>query len=105
MQDILTGYQCGSVYKPIYLEVQAAVAAALYLRAGLALPAGLVGTNTIDHSVTPGKDTAVNIPAVLETPTWVTTANMEKTVVADGFDAASAICNGIGKACKEFGIH
>jgi len=105
MQDILTGYQCGSVYKPIYLEVQAAVAAALYLRAGLALPMGLVGTNVIDHSVTPGKDTAVNIPAVLETPTWVTTANMEKTVVADGFDSASAICNGIGAACKQFGIH
>ena len=61
--------------------------------------------NTIDHSAKPGKDTAVNIPAVLETPMWVTTANMEKTVVADGFDTASAICNGIGKACKEFGIH
>ena len=77
MQDILTGYQCGSVYKPIYLEAQAAVAAALYLRAGLALPMGLVGTNVIDHSATPGKDTAVNIPAVLETPMWVTTANIE----------------------------
>jgi len=105
MQDILTGYQCGSVYKPVYLEAQAAVAAALYLRAGLALPAGLVGTNMIDHSLTPGKDTAVNIPAVLETPEWVTTANMEKTVVADGFDKASAICNGIGAACKKFGVH
>jgi D-xylose transport system substrate-binding protein len=105
MQDILTGYQCGSVYKPVYLEAQAAVAAALYLRAGLALPMGLVGTNTIDHSAKPGSDTAVNIPAVLETPMWVTTANISQTVIADGFDSLSAICNGIGKACKEFGIH
>jgi D-xylose transport system substrate-binding protein len=104
MQDILTGYQCGSVYKPIYLEAQAAVAAALYLRAGFALPAALANS-TIDHSLTPGKDKAVNIPAVLETPLWVTTANMEKTVVADGFDTASAICNGIAAACKQFGIH
>jgi D-xylose transport system substrate-binding protein len=105
MQDILTGYQCGSVYKPIYLEAQAAVAAALYLRAGMSLPAGLIGMNTIDHSATPGKDKAVDIPAVLETPEWVTTANMEKTVIADGFDSASAICNGIAAACKQFHIH
>jgi D-xylose transport system substrate-binding protein len=104
MQDILTGSQCGSVYKPIYLEAQAAVAAALYLRAGLALPSALAN-GSIDHSAKPGHDTAVNIPAVLETPMWVTTSNMEKTVVADGFDKASAICNGIGAACKQFGIH
>lgn len=105
MQDILTGYQCGSVYKPIYLEAQAAVAAALYLRAGIALPAALVQSNTIDHSLKPGHDTVVNIPAVLETPIWVTVKNMESTVVADGFDSAHAICNGIGAACKQFGIH
>ncbi len=28
MQNVLAGYQCGSVYKPIYLEAQAAVALA-----------------------------------------------------------------------------
>jgi len=105
MQNILTGYQCGSVYKPIYLEAQAAAVAALYLRAGMTLPMGLVGANVIDHSAKPGKDTAVNIPAVLETPMWVTVANMESTVVADGFDSASAICNGIAAACKQFHIH
>jgi D-xylose transport system substrate-binding protein len=104
MQNILTGYQCGSVYKPIYLEAQAAVAAALYLRAGLALPMALANS-TIDHSATPGKDTAASIPAVLETPMWVTVHNMESTVVADGFDSASAICNGIAAACKQFHIH
>jgi D-xylose transport system substrate-binding protein len=105
MQDILTGYQCGSVYKPIYLEAQAAVAAALYLRAGFTLPMGLAGSNMIDHSAKPGHDTAVNIPAVLETPIWVTVHNIESTVVADGFDSASAICNGIAAACKQFGVH
>lgn len=105
MQNILSGYQCGSVYKPIYFEAQAAVAAALYLRAGLALPAALTAGNTIDHSLTPGKDAKVMIPAVLETPLWVTAANMESTVVADHFDPVSAICNGIAAACKQFGIH
>ena len=48
MESILQGYQCGSVYKPIYLEAQAAVALATYLRAGQTPPAGLVnGTTTI----------------------------------------------------------
>ena len=34
LQNIITGYQCGTVYKPVYLEAQAAVALAMYLRAG-----------------------------------------------------------------------
>ena len=104
MQNILTGYQCGSVYKPIYFEAQAAAAAALYLRAGMTMPMALANS-TIDHSATPGKDTPAMIPAVLETPLWVTTANMETTVVADHFDTVANICNGIASACKEFGIH
>jgi D-xylose transport system substrate-binding protein len=104
MQDILTGYQCGSVYKPVFLEAQAAVAAALYLRAGMSLPSALIGMNTIDNSATPGKDKATDIPAVLEIPEWVTPANMNQTVIADGFDSAAAICNGIAAACKQFGI-
>ena len=37
---VLQGWQCGSVYKPIYLEAQAAVALATYLRAGQTPPAG-----------------------------------------------------------------
>ena len=42
LQNILAGYQCGTVYKPIYLEAQAAVALAMYLRAGKTPPAALV---------------------------------------------------------------
>ena len=38
LQNVLSGYQCGTVYKPIYLEAQAAVALALYLRAGKTPP-------------------------------------------------------------------
>ena len=34
LDNVLAGYQCGTVYKPIYLEAQSAVALALYLRAG-----------------------------------------------------------------------
>ena len=42
LQNILAGYQCGTAYKPIYLEAQAAAALAMYLRAG-ADPAGRAG--------------------------------------------------------------
>ena len=39
LQNVLSGYQCGTAYKPIYLEAQSAVALALYLRAGVKPPA------------------------------------------------------------------
>ena len=48
LQNILTGYQCGTVYKPIYLEAQAAAALALYVRAGQTPPASLVNGSTMD---------------------------------------------------------
>ena len=38
LQNIISGYQCGTVYKPIYLEAQATAALALYLRAGVSRP-------------------------------------------------------------------
>ena len=51
LQNILAGYQCMTVYKPIYQEAQAAVALALYLRAGQKPPSGLVNgaTDNDDH--------------------------------------------------------
>ncbi len=48
LQNILTGYQCGTVYKPIYLEAQAAAALAMYVRAGVAPPASLLNGTTTD---------------------------------------------------------
>ena len=53
LQNIISGYQCGTVYKPIYLEAQAAAALALYLRAGKTPPAGLVNGTV--------KDTTANV--------------------------------------------
>ena len=50
LQNILKGYQCGTVYKPIYLEAQAAAALALYLRAGETPPSSLVNGTTKDTS-------------------------------------------------------
>ncbi len=99
LQNILSGYQCGTVYKPIYLEAQAAVALAMYLRAGKTPPSSLVNGSTTDST----SNTAV--PSVLLTPEWVTTSNMNSTVIADQFVPAQQLCVGSYAAdCKTDGI-
>jgi len=99
LQNILKGYQCGTVYKPIYKEAQAAVAVALFLRAGKTPPKELVNATT--------KDTTANtdVSSVFLTPTWVTTDNMASTVVKDGAVKASDLCiSAVASACSAAGI-
>jgi D-xylose transport system substrate-binding protein len=99
LQNILSGYQCGTVYKPIYEEAQAAAALAIYVRAGQTPPSSLVNATT--------KDTTggTSVPSVYLTPEWVTTANMNSTVIADKFVPASQLCSGAYVAdCKTAGI-
>jgi D-xylose transport system substrate-binding protein len=99
LQNILTGYQCGTVYKPIYLEAQAAAALAIYLRAGVTPPSTLVNATTKDTVI--GKD----IASVYTVPIWVTSDNMGATVVADGAVKTSDLCAGaVASACKKAGI-
>jgi D-xylose transport system substrate-binding protein len=99
LDNILAGYQCGTVYKPVYLEAQAAVALAMYLRAGKAAPAGLLNgtvTDPINHKV---------VKSVLDTPEWVTTANMESTVIKDKFVPVAQLCSGnFASDCTKYGI-
>jgi D-xylose transport system substrate-binding protein len=99
LQNILAGYQCGTVYKPIYLEAQAATALAMYLRAGKTPPTTLVNGSTQDTKAN------VAVPSVLLTPKWVTTANMASTVVADKFVTVGQLCVGqYTQLCKTAGI-
>jgi D-xylose transport system substrate-binding protein len=99
LQNILKGYQCGTVYKPIYLEAQAAAALAMYLRAGQTPPTSLVNAETMDTTL--GK----NIKSVYTTPIWVTADNMADTVVKDGAVKVSDLCTGAVKsACTAAGI-
>jgi D-xylose transport system substrate-binding protein len=99
LQNVLSGYQCGTVYKPIYLEAQAAVSLAIYLRAGKTPPAGLVNGTTQDTKENTG------VPSVLLTPTWVTSANMNSTIVKDKFVPTKQLCAGNYAAeCKKAGI-
>ena len=99
LQNVLTGYQCGTVYKAIYLEAQAAVALALYLRAGQTPPATLVNGTTRDGQG--NKD----VPSVLLTPIWVTADNLNATVVKDKFVPTAQLCAGdVAAACRAAGI-
>jgi len=99
LQNIISGFQCGTVYKPIYLEAQAAVALAMYLRAGITPPASLVNGSVKDVT------TGATVPSILLTPEWVTTANMAATVIKDGFVPASQLCAGtFAKDCTKYGI-
>ncbi len=99
LQNILTGYQCGTVYKPIYLEAQAAAALALYLRAGQTPPSTLVNSTTTDSVINKP------IKSVYTTPIWVTSANMGATVVKDGAVTVAQLCAGnVADACTAAGI-
>jgi D-xylose transport system substrate-binding protein len=99
LQNVLAGYQCGTVYKPIYQEAQAAAALALFLRASQTPPSSLVNGSTKD----PGS--GVSVPSVLLVPEWVTTSNMNSTVIADKFVQASSLCtSAFAEDCKNAGI-
>ena len=94
MVNVLTDYQCGSVYKAIYLEAQDAVALATVLRAGATPPTALVnGTTTPPSGVTGSPQ-----PASLLVPIWVNKSNMEATVIKDKFVDAATLCSKAGAA-------
>jgi D-xylose transport system substrate-binding protein len=103
LQNILKGYQCGTVYKPFYAEAQAAAALAIFLRAGVTPPSTLVNDTTKDTEI--GKD----IQSVYTTPVWVTTDKVAD-VVADSNTTgvgptAKDVCTGaLQSACTQAGI-
>lgn len=111
-QNVISGYQCGTVYKPIWLEAQAA-ALAIYLRAGVKPSTGLVNGTTPDSVAT--ISSFKKVPSVLLTPTWVTADKIQKTVVADKVIMPKDLCTSTKPAvtgaksyaqdCTTYGIH
>ena len=99
LANILEGWQCGTVYKPIFLEAEAAVVVATYLRAGQEPPVAMVNGAATDPT------SSASEPAVLLAPLWVNAANMESTVISDGLVGASDLCAAVGAAvCSQYGI-
>lgn len=85
-QNVISGYQCGTVYKPIWLEAQAAASLAVYLRAGIKPPAGLA------NGTTPDTTSHTNVKSVLLTATWVTPDKIQATVIKDKVIKATDLC-------------
>ena len=101
IENVLQGFQCGTVYKAVYLEAQAAVALATILRAGLTPPAALQNGTTSPAAGKPGNTQ----PAVLLTPLWVDKSKVASTVIKDNFVDKTALCNAVGASvCSANGI-
>jgi D-xylose transport system substrate-binding protein len=101
MVNVLQGFQCGSVYKPIYLEAQDAVALATVLRAGKTPPSALLNSTTSPPSGVTGSQQ----PASLLVPYWVDVSNMNATVIKDNFVDKATLCSKAGAtACTAAGI-
>jgi D-xylose transport system substrate-binding protein len=99
LQNILSGAQCGSVYKNTNLEAKAASDLAIALIKGDKAAADALATGSVPDSVT-GKD----VKSALATPVWIT-ADTAKQVVSDGFAKASDICTGdYAAACTKYGV-
>jgi D-xylose transport system substrate-binding protein len=97
VQRIVGGEQYMTVYKPFKPEAYAAADMAMALTRGQSL-AG-IAHNTVDNSTTR------HIPAVLLTPTAVTSGNIKNTVVKDGMYTISEICTPILRpACAQAGL-
>jgi D-xylose transport system substrate-binding protein len=97
LQNILANYQCMTVYKPIYVEAQAAVALAMYLRAGATPPSGLVNGSSDAKTK--------QVPSALLVPISVNASNMNSTVVKDQFVKPADLCTGaLASACTAAGI-
>jgi D-xylose transport system substrate-binding protein len=96
IQHILAGQQCMTVYKAVKLEADAAA------KAAIALDKGQTPTSNGTVQNGPGKTT----PASLETPVAVTAANIQDTVIKDGFLKPSEICTGqYASLCTKYGVH
>ena len=85
MQNVLSGWQTMSVYKPIKLEADAAAEAAIALLKGEDV-SSLTG-DTINNG-------ASDLPFIKLTPLAVTADNIADTVIADGFRTWDEICVG-----------
>ena len=97
VQNVVANYQCMTVYKPIYEQVAAAAAVAIFARAQQTPPAGLINgsVDAQNHKV----------PAILLPAQSVTKDNIETTVVRDHFISPADLCTGsFATACAQLGI-
>lgn len=83
VQNVLSGWQCGTVYKSIKAEADAAAALAISLLKGTK-PAGVNGKVN---------DGVRDVPSALLTPIWITKAN-HTLLFKEGFLKKAEVCRG-----------
>ena len=99
LQNILLGYQAGTVYKNTDLEAEAASKLAIALIEGDDAAAAALATGSVTDP-----DTDADVPSALAIPVWVTVDNMQ-TVFDDGFATVADVCTGeVEAACADAGI-
>ncbi|MEI7056980.1 substrate-binding domain-containing protein [Nocardioides sp. CCNWLW239] len=99
LQNILQGFQCGTVYKNTELEAKAAADLAIALIEGDEDAASALATGTVEDTEA-GKD----VPSVLAEPVWITKETVA-TVIEDGQADAAEVCSGaIAVLCTENGV-
>ena len=84
-QNIISGWQTGTVHKPAYVEASAAVRVAVVLLAG--------GKPKVNGRTNNGKS---NVPSILNTPIWITKKNVS-ILFKDGTLKKSDVCSGTYK--------
>jgi D-xylose transport system substrate-binding protein len=98
IQNIISGIQTMTVYKAIKPEAAAAADLAFDLATGVAVPSTMTNGATVNNGV-------VDVPSILLVPVAVTKANVETTVIADGFWKVSDICTAdFAAACTAAGV-
>lgn len=99
LQNILAGFQCGTVYKNTDLEAEAAAQLAIALIEGDEAAADELVTGSVEDT-----ELGEDVPSVLAEPVWIT-ADKVKDVVADGFADPAELCAGeLAQACAEHGV-
>ena len=99
LQNVLAGYQCGTVYKNTDLEAKTASDIAIALINGDDDAAAALATGEVKDT-----ETGEMVPSALATPVWIT-ADKVQTVIDDGFAKAADICvDEFAKACEKHGV-
>ncbi len=100
LNRVLTGLQCGTVFKDTDLEADAAAKIAIALANGDTAGADAIATSTVT-------DTQLNVevPFAAATPVWISDADGVKSVIATGYTTAAKVCTGAAASvCKKDGI-
>jgi D-xylose transport system substrate-binding protein len=100
LNRVLTGLQCGTVFKDTDLEADAAAKIAIALATGDTASADAIATGTVTDT-----NLNVEVPFAPATPVWISDADGVKTVIATGYTTAANVCTGAAESvCKKDGI-